>query len=118
MGSLRFVTSGVCARDASGQAAEQRDEAAPFPTTEMHPIPHGPGAHCSILDCTGSVSGTPAREASRWESPRTCSAGLRASAAFWKTTPALLGAPSPAARLARPLLPRRAWSWHAGGLGR
>src|SRR5262249_38328969 len=38
-------------------AAEQRDELAPFPLTEMHPIPHGPGAHRRIANCSGSVSG-------------------------------------------------------------
>jgi hypothetical protein len=35
---------------------EQRNELASFQLTEMHPIPHGPGAHCSISDCSRSVS--------------------------------------------------------------
>src|SRR5262249_32206881 len=44
-------------RPRDSRAAEQRDELAPFPLTEMHPIPHGPGAHRRIPDCSGSVSG-------------------------------------------------------------
>jgi len=44
-------------RPRSRYAAEQRDEVAAFPLTEMHPIPHGRGAHRRIPDCSGSVSG-------------------------------------------------------------
>jgi hypothetical protein len=40
------------------RAAEQRDELAPFPLTEMHPIPHGPGAHRRIPDCSRLASGS------------------------------------------------------------
>jgi len=39
------------------RAAEQRDELATFHLSEMHPIPHGPGAHCRVPDCSGTVSG-------------------------------------------------------------
>jgi hypothetical protein len=38
-------------------AAEQRDELAPFPLTQLHPVPSGPGRHRRISDCSGSVSG-------------------------------------------------------------
>src|SRR5215831_12346880 len=34
----------ACPRAASGRAAEQRDELAPFPLTEMHPIPSRAGS--------------------------------------------------------------------------
>jgi hypothetical protein len=47
-----------CRQRPSGcRAAEQRDEVAPFPWTEMHPIPHGPERMTRISDCSGSVSG-------------------------------------------------------------
>src|SRR5262249_24405523 len=39
------------------RAAEQRDELAPVPLMEMHPIPHGPERTGRISDCSGSVSG-------------------------------------------------------------
>ena len=38
------MTSGVRARDASGQAADQRDELTTFQLTEMHPIPSRAGS--------------------------------------------------------------------------
>jgi hypothetical protein len=34
----------------------KRREVATFPLTELHPIPHGPGARRRIADCRGSVS--------------------------------------------------------------
>jgi hypothetical protein len=39
------------------RAAEQRNELAPFPLTEMHPIPQGPDRTGRIADWSGSVSG-------------------------------------------------------------
>src|SRR5262249_44221264 len=35
------------------RATEQRDELASFPLTEMHPIPHGPGAPSRIISKGG-----------------------------------------------------------------
>ena len=37
-------------RPCDWRAAEQRDELASFPLAEMHPIPHGPGAHRRISE--------------------------------------------------------------------
>src|SRR5262249_5250045 len=63
------------------RAAEQRDELASFPLTEMHPIPHGPGAHHKDTDCSGSVRGYASASQTAvayWKGPSGC--GLRAQA--------------------------------------
>jgi hypothetical protein len=58
-GSLRFVTSGVCARDASGQAAEKRNELA-----LRHSI--------TSSAATSSLSGTGQRRRAGGATPADC----------------------------------------------
>src|SRR5215831_7199599 len=61
------------------RAAEQRDDLASFPLTEMHPIPHGPERIASISDCSRSVSGYGRRAAAKPEARLTGSGAVRES---------------------------------------
>src|SRR5215471_8802003 len=97
------MTSGVRARDASGQAADQRDELMTFQLTEMHPIPSRAGSTSQDIGLQRISQRDTRAIGEPLGSPRTRSAGLRVPPRSGKKTrpcgAALQWRPAPAARL-------------------